>query len=46
MQVQSLGGIKPLENEMASHSSVLVWELPGTEVPGGCRVGHDLETKQ
>ena len=26
MQVQSLGGEDPLEEEMATHSSVLVWE--------------------
>ena len=36
-----------LEKEMASHSSVLAWRIPGTEEPGGLpsmgshRVGHD-----
>jgi len=25
----------PLEKGMATHSSVLVWEIPGTEEPGG-----------
>ena len=36
-----------LEKEMATHSSVLVWRIPGTEEPGGLppmgshRVGHD-----
>ena len=36
-----------LEKEMATHSSVLVWRLPGTEEPGGLpsmgshKVGHD-----
>ena len=33
--VQSLGGEEPLEKEMATHSSILVWEIPGTEEPGG-----------
>ena len=31
MQIQSLGGEDPLEEEMATHSSVLAWELPRTE---------------
>ena len=36
-----------LEKEMATHSSVLAWKIPGTEEPGGLpsmgshRVGHD-----
>ena len=25
----------PLEKEMAAHSSILVWEIPWTEEPGG-----------
>ena len=30
-----------LEKEMATHSSVLVWRIPGTGEPGGCRLwGH------
>ena len=32
---QSLGGEDPLEKEMATHSSILVWEIPWTEEPGG-----------
>ena len=38
---------RPLEGEMASHSSILVWEIPWTEEPsrpqsiGLQRVGHD-----
>ena len=32
--VQSLGWEDPLENEMASHSSILTWEVPWTEKPG------------
>ena len=42
----------PLEKEMATHSSILAWEIPWTEEAawlqsiGSQRVGHDLETKQ
>ena len=35
MQVQSLGQEDPLEEEMATHSSVLAWEMLWTEEPGG-----------
>ena len=51
-QVQSLGQEDPLEKEMATHSSILAWETPWTEEPGGLqtmgsqRVGHNLATKQ
>ena len=46
-QVQSLGGEDPLEKEMATHSNILVWEIPRTEEPGRLqfmwlqKVGHD-----
>ena len=33
--VQSLGQEDPLENGMAAHSSILAWEIPWTEEPGG-----------
>ena len=33
MQVQSLGQEDPLEEEMATHSSILSWEMPWTEAP-------------
>ena len=33
-QVPSLGGEDPLEEEMATHSSILAWEIPWTEEPG------------
>ena len=33
-QVQSLGREDPLEKKMATHSSVLAWEIPWTEEPG------------
>ena len=32
--VQSLGWKDPLEKEMATHSSILAWIMPGTEEPG------------
>ena len=35
MQVQSLGWEDPLEEEKATHSSILAWEIPWTEEPGG-----------
>ena len=34
-QVQSLGREDPLEEKMATHSSILAWEIPRTEEPGG-----------
>ena len=34
-QVQSLGGEDLLEEETATHSSILAWEIPWTEEPGG-----------
>ena len=51
-QVQSLGQEDPLEKERATHPSILAWEIPWTEEPGGLqsmglqRVGHDSATKQ
>ena len=42
-----LGVEKPLEEGMATHSSMLAWGIPWTEKPGGLqsmgsqRVGHD-----
>ena len=46
-RVLSLGREDPLEKETATHSSILAWEIPWTEEPGGLqskgsqRVGHD-----
>ena len=34
-QIQSLGGEDSLEQQMATHSSILAWETPWTEKPGG-----------
>ena len=45
--VQSLGQEDPLEEEMATHSSILAWRIPWTEEPGRLgsmglqRAGHD-----
>jgi len=49
--VQSLGWQDPLEKEMATHFSILAWQIPWTEEPGyspwGCKgVRHDLTTNQ
>ena len=35
MRVQSLGREGPLEEDMATHSSILAWKIPWTEEPGG-----------
>ena len=35
MQVQFLGQEDPPEQEMATHSNILAWEIPRTEEPGG-----------
>ena len=41
MQAQSLGEEDPLEKEMATHSSILAWEILWTEEPGGPQsMGH------
>ena len=46
-QVMSLGWEDPLEEGMATHSSILAWRIPWTEEPGGLqsiglqRVRHD-----
>ena len=43
----ALGQEEPLEEVMATHSSILAWRIPWTEEPGGLqsmgsqRVGHD-----
>ena len=35
MEVQSLGQEDPPEDEMATHSSILAWNISWTEEPGG-----------
>ena len=37
-QVRSLNREDPLEKGMATHSSILAWEIPWTEEPGGVRI--------
>ena len=50
MRLGSLGREDALENEMATHSSILAWEMPWAEEPGGLqsmgsqRVRHNLVT--
>ena len=45
--IRFLGQEDPLKKEMAAHSSILAWEIPRTEEPGGLqswgrkRFGHD-----
>ena len=51
-RIRSLGREDPLEKEMATHPSILAWEIPCTEEPGRLlstgsqQVRHDLVTKQ
>ena len=46
-QVRFLSWKEPLEEEMATYSSILAWKIPWTEEPGGLqsmgsqRVGHN-----
>ena len=50
--IQSMGQGDPLETEMATHSSILIWEIPWTEETGGLhpwgckRIRHNLATQQ
>ena len=50
--VRSLGREDPLEEKMATHSSIRAWKILWTEEPGGLQsmgwqiVRHDLATKQ
>ena len=52
MKVWSLDWEDPLQEEMATHSNIFDWEIPGTEEFGGLqsmgsqRVRHNLATKQ
>ena len=49
--VRPLGQEAPLDEEMATHCSIIAWEIPWTEEPGGIqstrfqRVEHNLATK-
>jgi len=35
IRVRSLGQEDPLDEDMATHSSILAWRIPWTEEPGG-----------
>ena len=43
--VQSLGREHPLEEEMATHFGILVWEIPWTEKPGGLQSMRSQESQ-
>ena len=51
-RVRFLGREDPLEEKVATHSSILAWEIPWTEEPGGLqstgpqRVRHNSATGQ
>ena len=42
--VQTLDQEDSLEKEMAPHSSILAWEIPWTEEPGGLQSGGHKES--
>ena len=44
--VQSLGWEDPLEKEMITHSSILAWEIPWTEKPGGLQFMGSQESQE
>ena len=47
IRVQSLGLENPLEKEIATHSSILAWEIPWAEKPGGLQcMGLQKSQKQ
>ena len=43
-QVRSLGQKDPLEKEMATRSSILAWEIPWIEEPGGLQSMESQES--
>ena len=51
MQIRSLDHEDPLEEEMATHSSILAWEIPWAKEPGRLqsmgsqKVPHDLDSE-
>ena len=46
MQVGFLGWEDPLEEKMATHSSILAWKIPRTEEPGGLQSVGSQRVKQ
>ena len=43
-RVRSLGGEDPLEEGVATHSSMLIWRIPWTEEPGRGSMGSQSRT--
>ena len=43
-QIQSLGREDPVEKEMATHFSILAWEIPWTEEPSGLQSVESQES--
>ena len=41
--VLSLGREDPMEKDMATHSSILAWEIPWTEKPDGLQSGKESD---
>ena len=46
IQVQSLSREDPLEEEVATYSSILAWEIPWTEEPGGLQSGKEWDVTE
>ena len=46
MQVRSLAQEDPLEEEMATHSSILAWKIPWTEEPVGSSPWRHKDTTE
>ena len=44
-EVQFLGQEDPLKKEMATHFSILAWEIPRTEEPGGLGLTGDHKSQ-
>ena len=42
--VKNLGQEDPLEEELATHTSILAWEIPWTEEPGGLQSMRSQES--
>ena len=45
-QIKSLYWEDPLENEMATHSSIPVWRIPWIEEPGGLQSMKNMKPRQ
>ena len=46
MRVKSLGGEDPLEEGMATHSSILSWRIPWTEEPDSQALVHRVAKRR